>query len=134
MTARPAIFAAMGVVLGAVTVSALLTATAPTSGRINLGTNIQRTINEGGICVQELHVDYQAERAFVRYQTCDNANPPNYTGHQVTLQVTPTGFELTRPFQAPTTGTTVTFTNVAGDLTALPAAIKTLMRRAVTGT
>lgn len=133
MTIRPITLAALAALVGVLIASKLLSA-APSSGRIVLGTPILQTINETGICVEESVINYAEQWARITYQSCDNANPPNYTGLRMMLHVTAGGYRITRPYAADITGVSVSFTNAVADLAALPAAAKVLMRRAVAGT
>ena len=134
---RPLAFAAAGliggVLAGAFAINGLISA-APSAGRINLPTNITRpAVNEGGICPAQALLDWEAQVVTITYKTCDNANPPNYTGHPVYVRFDTTGSLIEKPFGAAPVRGAVTWTQAEADLAPVPGVLKTLTRRATGG-
>ena len=85
------------------------------------------------VCISFVSFDNERQLAKLRYKRC--SAPGVFLGPETfTLTLTSSGFELMRPFGAPTlTGTNITFATANTDFGPLPALSKTLMLRALAG-
>ncbi|HLA80310.1 MAG TPA: hypothetical protein VJP78_01585 [Thermoleophilia bacterium] len=138
MNFRPAaLFAAIGLVGGILTTALLSERLAYAgTGDIVLTTPVTSSAVVGQICVRSSSVDYEARVATLSFKTCTGTALANYVYLDTatyTLNVTATGYRLDRPFAPAVVGTTLTFTQVATDLSTLPAGMKTFARRVVSG-
>ena len=91
------------------------------------------TASVGKICLADLHLNYQTKIGVVTWKECDASNVFLAGGQSYTFIVNEAGSRLDRPFAAPVVGS-VTWASLTTDLAGVPSAVKTLMRRAVTGT